>query len=89
NIFARKRISLQCDAVLITREEAKFTPAMVQFSEKFGDEMIGMLMKMGDFNLYELTSIQGEATFGFGEAYSVGGENGEMLLPRKGGSGHK
>lgn len=89
NIFARKRISLQCDSTLIPRESSTFTHIMERFSHKFGDEMVSMLMKMGDFNLYELTTTTGEATFGFGEAYSVGGENGEMLLPRQGGSGHK
>ena len=89
NIFARKRISLQCESMLIPRDNSAFTPIMERLEEKFGDEMIGMLKKMGDFNLYELTSLQGEATFGFGEAYSIGGEHGEMLLPRQGSSGHK
>ncbi|MDA3947305.1 MAG: pyridoxamine 5'-phosphate oxidase family protein [Helicobacteraceae bacterium] len=89
NIFARKRISLQCDAALIPRDNAKFTPVMAYFSNKFGSDMIDMLLNMGDFNLYELTTASGEATFGFGEAYIVGGKDGEMLLPRQGGSGHK
>ncbi|MCJ7766683.1 MAG: pyridoxamine 5'-phosphate oxidase family protein [Thiovulaceae bacterium] len=89
NIFARKRISLQCDAALIPRDAALFSPVMARFSDKFGEEMVSMLMKMGGFNLFELTTIGGEATFGFGEAYRVGGKDGEMLLPRQGGSGHK
>jgi len=89
NIFARKRISLQCDATLIPREAGKFTEVMDRFSDKFGEEMVSMLMKMADFNLFEFSTLGGEATFGFGEAYRVGGENGEMLLPRQGGSGHK
>ena len=89
NIFARKRISLQCDSTLIPRDNSAFTQMMDLFAEKFGEEMVGMLMEMNDFNLYELTATAGEATFGFCEAHSVGGENGEMLLPRQGGSGHK
>ncbi|WP_345976132.1 pyridoxamine 5'-phosphate oxidase family protein [Sulfurimonas sp. HSL3-7] len=89
NIFARKRISLQCDAAAVPREEDRFAPVMAGFDEKFGEEMVSMLMKMKDFNLYELTAVAGEATFGFGEAYVVGGENMECLLPRMGGSGHK
>ncbi|MGB6018946.1 MAG: pyridoxamine 5'-phosphate oxidase family protein [Sulfurimonadaceae bacterium] len=89
NILARKRISLQCTSTLIPRDSSAFTPIMAYFGEKFGEEMVGMLMKMNDFNLYQLATIAGEATFGFGEAYRVGGENGEMLLPRQGGSGHK
>ena len=43
-----------------------------------------MLMKMDDFNLFELTTIGGEAAFGFGEAYRVGGVHMESLLPRRG-----
>lgn len=89
NIFARKRISLQCDATLIPREAAEFPAVMEQFKAKFGDEMVSMLMKMADFNLFEFSTLSAEATFGFGEAYRVGGEHGEMLLPRQGGSGHK
>ena len=89
NIFARKRISLQCRAELIPRDTETFTPVMAKFGEKFGDGMISMLMKMADFNLYALTTIGGEATFGFGEAYRVGGDHMEHLLPRQGGSGHK
>ncbi len=89
NIFARKRISLQCRAALIPRDAETFAPVMAKFGEKFGGEMISMLMKMADFNLYELTTIGGEATFGFGEAYCVGGDHMETLLPRQGGSGHK
>jgi len=89
NIFARKRISLQCRAALIPRDTDTFTAVMERFSEKFGEGMIGTLMAMQDFNLYALATIKGEATFGFGEAYRVGGENGEELLARQGGSGHK
>jgi len=89
NIFARKRVSLQCDATVVPREAERFGPVMEGFGEKFGEEMVSMLMKMADFNLYELSSTGGEATFGFGEAYRVGGEHGEGLLPRSGVSGHK
>lgn len=89
NIFARKRISLQCTAALIPRDAALFSPVMARFSDKFGEEMVSMLMKMADFNLYELAAFAGEATYGFGEAYRVGGEYMESLLPRQGGSGHK
>lgn len=89
NIFARKRISLQCDAAMIPRDDTLFAAVMEQFKAKFGEEMVSMLMKMADFNLFAFSTLGGEATFGFGEAYRVGGENGEMLLPRQGGSGHK
>lgn len=89
NIFARRRISLQCDVNAIQRDETHFSTIMDQFKSKFGEEMISMLMGMNDFNLYVLTPIYGEATFGFGEAYNIGGEKMNQLVPRTGGSGHK
>ncbi len=88
NIFARKRLSLQCRAEVIGREIPLFETVMECFEARFGAEMIGMLRQMADFNLYALTPYNGEATFGFGEAYTVGGEKMDTLIPRRGG-GHR
>ena len=88
-IFARKRISLQCSSQMINREDGKFQDVMNIFKKKFSEEMVTMLMGMQDFNLYELSTDYGEATFGFGEAYNIGGEYMEDLVARTGGSGHK
>jgi len=88
-IFARKRISLQCSSTMISRDDAKFNEVMDVFKSKFSVEMVVMLMGMQDFNLYELSTDYGEATFGFGEAYNIGGEYMEEFVPRTGGSGHK
>jgi len=87
-IFARKRISLQCDVTQISKEDNAFEPIMEAFVAKQG-ETLTMLMGMGDFNLYVLTPIYGEATFGFGEAYSIGGEKMNELVTRTGDTGHK
>jgi len=89
NIFARKRISLQCDVKSIQREDTQFSTIMDQFKNKFSDEMVSMLMGMNDFNLYTLKPVYGEATFGFGEAYNIGGEKMNQLVARTGESGHK
>jgi heme iron utilization protein len=88
NIFARKRISLQCDVKKITRDDTKFESIMEMFETRFGG-IVGTLKGMQDFNLYELKVYRGEATFGFGEAYTIGGENMDTLHVREGGSGHK
>ena len=87
-IFARKRISLQCDVKAIQRDNTLFTPIMENFVKKQGSTLT-MLMGMADFNLYALTPIYGEATFGFGEAYNIGGERMNHLTPRTSGTGHK
>ena len=88
NMFKRKRISLQCDVQAISRDDTSFDNIMEAFVAKQGDTLT-MLMGMADFNLYALTPIYGETTFGFGDAYNIGGEKMNQLVPRTGGSGHK
>jgi len=89
NIFARKRISLQCDVTYLSREDERFNTVMEHFKDKFDTSMVTMLMGMKDFNLYALRPIYGEATFGFGEAYQIGGEKMNELVVRRGDKGHK
>jgi putative heme iron utilization protein len=91
NLFARKRISLQGNAKLIKRGSETFETLFTFYHDKFDsthDKMVEMLKKMEDFNLFEITISSGEATFGFGEAYIIGGENMNELIARTGGSGH-
>ena len=58
------------------------------FAKKFDAKMVGTLKKMLDFNLYEFKVMYGEATFEFGKAYFVGGENMDELIARTEGNGH-
>ena len=90
NLFARKRISLQCLSQKIERASSRFDEVLDLYSEKFDASMVEMLKKMTDFNLFELEVKSGEATFGFGEAYTIGGADMNELIPRQGsGSGHQ
>lgn len=89
NIFKRKRISLQCDVEKISRDSEQFESIMKDFQAKHPDGTLSILMGMNDFNLYALTPIYGEATFGFGEAYNIAGENMNQIVPRTGDTGHK
>lgn len=88
NLFARQRVCLQCDVDVVERTSTDFDSLMERFKEKFDAQMIGMLLRMRDFNLYRFRPIGGEATFGFGEAYTLGGEHMQTLIPRSGG-GHQ
>lgn len=88
NIFARKRISLQCDSQKVARGSECFEEVLGLFSQKFDAKMVATLKKMTDFNLYEFKVTYGEATFGFGKAYFVGGENMDELVERTGNHGH-
>ena len=88
NMFKRKRISLQCNVIRVERDTNQFEAIIPQFIEKQGPTL-QMLIGMADFNLYAFTPIYGEATFDFGEAYNIGGEKMNQLVPRTSDSGHK
>ncbi|NCD11474.1 MAG: heme iron utilization protein [Epsilonproteobacteria bacterium] len=82
NLFARKRVSLQCDSQKIERSSERFEAVLGLFAEKFDAKMVSTLKKMLDFNLYEFKVTYGEATFGFGKAYFIGGKNMDELVER-------
>ena len=86
--FARKRVSLLCESEEITRDEDTFISVMDAFSQKFDASLIETLKGMNDFKLYELTPTKGEAVFGFGLAYDIGGPHFEELMDRRGSDGH-
>ncbi|MDD2384055.1 MAG: pyridoxamine 5'-phosphate oxidase family protein [Sulfurospirillaceae bacterium] len=88
NLFARKRISLQCDSTKIVRWTERFETVLDLFAKKFDAKMVATLQKMTDFNLYEFKVNYGEATFGFGKAYFIGGENMDELVERTGDNPH-
>lgn len=88
NLFARKRVSLQCDSQRIERGCERFEEVLELFAQKFDTKMVATLKKMTDFNLYEFKVTYGEATFGFGKAYFIGGENMDELVERTGDNPH-
>lgn len=86
NIFARKRVVFQTNAKTVEKNSDYETKILDIFEEKF--ETIKMLRTMSDFHLFEFTPTYGEAVFGFGAAYNIGGENFDTLLERKASKGH-
>jgi heme iron utilization protein len=89
NIFGKKRVSIQCETLKLEQNTENETNILDQFRNKFGAEMVDMLKKMGDFYLFEFTPFYGEAVFGFGKAYNLGGENFEEFVERtNNSSGH-
>ncbi|WP_263831904.1 HugZ family protein [Sulfurospirillum oryzae] len=88
NLFARKRVSLQCNSQKIERGCERFETVLELFAKKFDVKMVATLKKMTDFNLYEFKVNYGEATFGFGKAYFIGGENMDELVERTGDNPH-
>ena len=88
NIFGKKRVSIQCNVKRLEQNTENETLILDEFRNKFGSEMVNMLHKMGDFYLFEFTPFYGEAVFGFGKAYNLGGENFEEFVERGNSSGH-
>lgn len=83
NIFAKKRVSIQCETLKLAQNTQNEEEILNKFKAKFGEEMVNMLKKMGDFYLFEFTPFYGEAVFGFGKAYNLGGENFEEFVQRE------
>lgn len=88
NIFARKRVVLQVNSKKLSRDNEEFEKLMQIFKKTHGST-IDMLKQMKDFSIYEFTPIKGEAIFGFGKAFDIGGETCEELLDRKNVKGHQ
>ena len=90
NIFAKKRVSIQCETLKLDQNTQEEKVILDEFRSKFGNEMIDMLKNMGDFYLFEFSPFYGEAVFGFGQAYNLGGENFEEFVQRgnTGAKGH-
>lgn len=87
-IFARKRVQLSATAKQINKKSPTFNEILDLFEAHHG-ATVKTLRTMQDFNLYEITPLKGEAVFGFGQAYDVGGEFCTELLSRKNQMGHK
>lgn len=83
NIFAKKRVSIQCETLKLAQDTQNEEEILNEFKAKFGEEMVNMLKKMGDFYLFEFTPFYGEAVFGFGKAYNIGGENFQDFVQRE------
>jgi hypothetical protein len=72
-IFVRKRISFQCQAVQVERESKEWGQIMAEFEQQFG-EIVTLLKGLGDFHLFRLTPESGLFVKGFGQAFSIGGD---------------
>ena len=68
--FARKRLTCQCQAAAVERNEPLFETVMQQMEERFGN-LIVTLRGLGDFHLVQLKPLKGNFVAGFGKTYEV------------------
>lgn len=74
HLFARKRVTLQCETAEIGRDTEQHKNIMALFRDKFGLFM-EMLEKNTDFHLYRIRPLKGAYVAGFGRAFKIEGEN--------------
>ncbi len=70
NVFARKRLTYQCEVSVWPREHPQWQFIIERLQKKLG-KTIAVLAALGDFNLYCLTPKQGNYVRGFGQAYEL------------------
>jgi len=78
NCFARKRLTYQCQAQEIQRTEADWNKLISEFEAQHG-KTVSLLKTLPDFHLFELRALSGNYVQGFGQAYSLSGEQLKVL----------
>ncbi|TXH72173.1 MAG: pyridoxamine 5'-phosphate oxidase [Thiothrix sp.] len=73
HLFARRRVTLQCQAEEIQRESHEFEQVLDLFVERFG-KFMEMMRKLKDFHLFRLSPEKGAYVAGFAQAYTLQGE---------------
>ena len=86
NIFARKRLSYRCDAILVPRESPEWEEILKKFQEIFG-KFVETLQQLPDFRLFRLSPRSGRYVSGFGQAFELEGQRVAQLRPRGRGTG--
>lgn len=77
NIFARRRLSLNCTAEVLPRDHSQWNHLLAQFEDKFGNT-INLLKTLPDFHLIRFSAGQGNYVRGFAQAYTLSGNQLEI-----------
>ena len=72
-IFARRRISYQCDVEVVSNESKGYQKMLDALEARFGN-VVQLLRTLPDFILFRLKPTQGQYVKGFGKAYTIKGE---------------
>ncbi len=78
-IFARRRLTFECDAALLTRETEEWEKIAEEFEQRFG-EIINMMRSLPDFRIFKLTPYAGQFVIGFGAAYKISADDLDNLI---------
>ena len=69
-IFARQRISYQCQAEIIEADESSYEEQLDAMEKRFGN-VVELLRTLPDFLLFRLKPYEGQYVKGFGKAYKL------------------
>ncbi len=74
NVFARRRLTLDCSAAPILRDHPEWTGLLDGFTERQG-KMLETLRGLADFQLFRLTPRSAIYVRGFGQTFRLEGED--------------
>ncbi len=73
-IFARTRVSYQCEAKRITNDNLDYGLVLDEYQQRHG-KMAALLRQLPDFVLFQLKPMSGQFVMGFGKAYALTGDD--------------
>ncbi len=73
-IFARARVNFLCEAKRIPPDHTDYEPVLDDYEQRHG-KTAGLLRQLPDFILFQLQPKSGQFVMGFGQAYTLTGEN--------------
>ncbi len=73
-IFARARVNYLCEAKQIGPDHSDYTLILDHYQERHG-KMAGLLRQLPDFLLFQLQPQKGQFVMGFGQAYTLTGDD--------------
>lgn len=72
NLFARRRIVLQGEVVIIERKSSCYLKVISEFKQRFG-EIIDVIEPLQDFHLFQVQPASGRFIRGFAQAFELSG----------------
>jgi putative heme iron utilization protein len=78
NVFARRRLTWDCRAEVVDREQAQWVQILDVFAARFG-ALMATLRQLADFQLVRLVPRSGRYVRGFGQAFNLEGPSLERI----------
>ncbi|MEW5958118.1 MAG: pyridoxamine 5'-phosphate oxidase family protein [Chloroflexota bacterium] len=80
-VFARRRVTFQCQATPVARHSDEWREVIDRYRNRFG-KLVDLLGALPDFQLFKLSPTLGRLVVGFGQAYTLSGEQLDTLTRR-------